>query len=325
MDISKSVMSAHEDEVEAPVLTDAEKEALRVFVQKSIQIKKQRGNKEEEKKLNETVKAKRAKLLEYIRSQREKCFMVPKDAFKNAELRLSGGGLPTLPPFVRIQKNTSDAAITPQVAETAILNTNLECVEESPHNPVQTIVERVVDSVRNIIRSTKESIVLSPSMEKGLRPIDIPDLPENLVEDMVDMHASQQTCKKIRDQKRKRDENLQKEVKQLQPIVQKVLDNAGKTSQQLNIGGATHRIVKQTSRRGTKITLKMFENTLSDCLGDLHLKLDTLQDIRESFGLKEKKQLVQLVLLRLNELPQKASSSVKLVMGKDDSSSSEEQ
>jgi hypothetical protein len=173
---AEQVMSAHESSLKTPTLTEAEKNAMRKFCIQSIQLKKSQAQlKKEKEEFMLTVKENRAKLQEWIRSQEQKCYIMPKQFYKEKEKELESLGVTDIPCYLRMQKNTSDSSITPSVAETAIMQVDeelyLEKVQQGK-NTMKALIESIMDNVRNSVRSTKESIALSKSSEKGLKPME---------------------------------------------------------------------------------------------------------------------------------------------------------
>lgn len=318
VDHAESVMSAHEQSLKPPVLSDAERQAMRQFCLQSLRLKQQQeAFKQERKDLSTQVKDNRAKLQEWMRSQGCKCFVMPRQVFKEAEQELSGGGLPSVPPYLRMQRNTSDSAITPAVAESAIMDLDDQSVLERIDDgalPFDALVKAIVDAARNSVRSVKESIALSESIEKGMKPLEVEEVPSDIAQLMIDMHKAQQKSKATSSVQREASADVSSALKKLQPTVASVLDKTGRSSQQVTLDGmqGQHRIVKRVSSRAQKVTLSLFEDVVAKTLKSLPLDTSNGGSLLQSFR-PVKKQLVRAVQLKLNSLPKKESVKVSLV------------
>lgn len=300
-----------------PPLSNSEKEAVRQFCMHSLELKKSTNDiKEERKKWADLTKDKRKYLQDWIREQgTSKCFVLPREIFQASEKELSASGLPSAPPYLRLQRNTTDANITPLVAETAVLETDEDKIRTfaEKSNPTQALIEAIVDCARNNIRTQRESVSLSASLEKGAKPLEIPELPMEIAKEMLTMHTAQAKAKVVGQTLKARTTDLSSSVKRLQPKVAEILDKSGTTSQPVKLaGGEVHRIVKNTSSRASKVTLKVFEEAVSEAVTSLALPADTLDEVLKAFPLR-RKECIKRIQLKLNALPKKQSSSVKLV------------
>lgn len=316
---SDSVMSQVDSEIDAPIVSEDERNALKEFVIQSLQAKEStKVNREQKKQYTDSIKAIRAKLQEWIRAQESKCYMIPRSEFQKAEVQLSGGGIVSLPPFLRSQNNTSDAAITPSVIESAIMDLEESLLlEKDSVNPTDALIDCIVKQTRNLIRSTKESVALSKSMEKGMRAVDVPELPVDLCKDMVSMHTQMQKLKAINAQQKESTKIIQTRVKTLEPVVQQLLERTGRKSQQIKLQGhkGSVRIVRDQSSRSAKVTLKVFGDIVKSCVCEL-FSASSMPVLLQEFASK-KKQLMKAVQLQVNELPKVSKTSVKLVACKE--------
>lgn len=330
MDAAEDAMSVHEQTVHAPMLSDSERQAMRQFCLQSLRLKQQQSSfKGERKDLAAKVKADRTKLHEWMRSQGSKCFVMPRTVFKDAETELSGGGLPAVPPYLRMQRNTSDAAITPAVAESAIMDVDHQSILERIESgvaPLDALAKAIVDAARNSVRSVKEAVALSESIEKGVKPMEVEEVPEDIARLMVDMHKAQQQSKAKSTVQREATSDLNSTLKRLQPTVASVLDKTGRSSQQVTLDGVegNHRIVKRVSARAPKVTLSLFEEAVVKVLRSVPIDASNGGTLLSSFqGVR--KQVVRGVQLKLNGLPKKETVKVSLVSSKEADEESEEE
>jgi hypothetical protein len=328
LDHAEQAMSVHEQTLQAPSLSEAERQAMRQFCLQSLRLKQQQDSfKEQRKQLASNVKENRAKLQEWMRAQGSKCFVMPRAVFKEAEGELSGGGLPAVPPYLRMQRNTSDAAITPAVAESCIMDLDEQSVLErieSGTPPLEALAKAIVDAARNSVRSVKEAVALSESIEKGTKPMEVEEVPPEIARLMVDMHKAQQQSKAKSTVQREATSDVNSTIKRLQPTVASVLDKTGRNSQQVTLDGVqgNHRIVKRVSARAPKVTLSVFEEAVEKTLRSVPIDASNGGTLLQSFR-SVRKQVVKGVQLKLNGLPKKESVKVSLVSSKQEEDASE--
>jgi hypothetical protein len=74
---------------------------------------------------------------------------------------------------------------------------------------------------------------------------------------------------------------------------------------------STHKIVKKTSTKSEKITIKVFQEILSESLDELELPSEESKDAWKKIE-QQKSQLIKLILIKINALPKKESVSIKL-------------
>lgn len=308
-------------------LTDAEKQAMRQFCLQTLQLKKVSGDLKEDRKHHAgIVKEKRAKLMEWLKLNRNKCYTLPKTIYKDAEIELSKEGLASVPPYLRLQKNTTDANITPTVAELSIMDVTIDRVLEKKENPLQSLILTIVEGAKTNIRTFKEAIALSDKLERGIKPIELDEVPEDIAGEMIKMHKAAQVCKKKSENARAMTSDTNSIVKTLQPKVAQVLEKCGRSSQQIQLDGVKgmHRIVKSTSARAPKVTLKIFEESVSSVLKDMDLDGSTVESIVDSFT-KKRKEIIKRVQLKITKLPKATSSSIRLVSVAEKDESEEEE
>jgi hypothetical protein len=329
-DHAEEAMSVHEQTLHPPILSESERQAMRQFCLQSLRLKEQQSHfKDERKDLASKVKQDRAKLHEWMRAQGSKCFVMPRAIYKDAEQELSGGGLPAVPPYLRMQRNTSDAAITPAVAESAIMDLDDQSVLErieSGVSPLDALTKTIVDAARNSVRSVKEAVALSESLEKGVKAMEVEEVPPDIARLMVDMHKAQQQTKAKSATQREATSDLNSTLKRLQPTVASVLDKTGRNTQQVTLDGVqgNHRIVKRVSARAPKVTLTLFEEAVTKVLRSVPIDASSGATLLASFR-SVRKQVVKGVQLKLNALPKKETVKVSLVSTKEAAEESEEE
>lgn len=292
-----------------------EKKALREFCLTSLEQKRLAEEAKAQKKEDtQVVKAARSELDEWIRKQNSKCFSIPKQRYKELEAELSAKGIPPLPCYVRLKKQTSDSTISPTTVEESIQEVSWESVEATEGSPLERIAKAIVDTLRKNIRSTRESIQLSESLEKGTKHLEVPDLDEEAIQSVLKLHTAQYHAKQITQASKGAEQESKTELKKLEGVVDKVLTKTNRTAQPITLEGVegTHKIVKKTSARSEKLTLGTFQEFVVEALEQLELSDSSPQAAWAALE-KQKGTLIKLLLLRINSIPKKESTNIKLV------------
>jgi hypothetical protein len=297
-----------------PKVSEKEKKALREFCLVTLQEREaSKMEKEGKKETMQIVKEKKEKLDEWIRKQGSKCFSVPKTKYKEIEAELSALGMPPLPTYVRLKKNTTDGTITPEVVEESIKEVSWETMQELEGDLESKFTQCILNNLRQNIRSSRESIALSDSLEKGHKVMEVPDLDEEALEYVLDMHKKQSELKNASKETKAQQAQTKTTLKQLEAVVDKILTKTNKTAQPVTLQGVEgrHKIVKKTSTKSEKLSIKTFQEILAESLEELELPS---ADSKESWKKieQQKSQLIKLILLKINAIPKKESVSIKL-------------
>ena len=291
-----------------------EKKALKEFCLISLQEKEEaKQDKLAKKESLDLVKDRKQKLDEWIRKQGSKCFSVPKAKYKEIEAELSSLGLPPLPTYVRLKKNTTDGTITPDVVEEAIQEVSWDSFQEMEGDLQSKFTQCILNNLRQNIRSSRESVALSDSLEKGHRVVEIPDLDQEALDYVLEMHKTQATLKNASKETKAAQAQTKTTLKQLEAVVDKFLTKVNKTAQPVNLEGVegSHKIVKKTSSKAEKITIKVFQEILAESLEELELPSEESKDAWKKIE-QQKSQLIKLILIKINAIPKKESVSIKL-------------
>lgn len=306
---TQSVLDAHE---QVPVLTEEEKASVKRFCLASKELDAEnKALREARKALNAVQKSKKKWLQEWVREQGSKTFVLPRLAYKNADTEMGKDGLAPVPPYLRLTKNTTDATITTSVAEAAVMDVDADHVRELCEKlaPLDALLEAIVDTARTSIRTSRESVSITEKLEKGVRSIEVPEMPEPVARAMIDMHRASQKVKKLASSHKEKTAKAQEAVKKLQPTVASFLDKTGKASQVVKLGGGKAKIVKKLTSRSIKVTLGAFEEYVRDTLTDLKLPIG-VEAMLVSFS-KSQKACAKGLMLRLNAIPKVSKSTVK--------------
>jgi hypothetical protein len=292
-----------------------EKKALREFCLTSLEQKRLAEEAKAQKKEDTlVVKTARTELDEWIRKQGSKCFSIPKQRYKELEAELSAKGIPPMPCYVRLKKQTSDSTISPATVEESIQEVCWEAVEAAEGSPLERIAKAIVDTLRKNIRTTRESIQLSESLEKGTKHLEVPDLDEEAIQHVLKLHTAQYHAKQITQATKGAEQESKTELKKLEGVVDKVLTKTNRTAQPITLEGVegTHKIVKKTSARSEKLTLGTFQEIVVEALEQLELGDSSPQATWAALE-KQKSTLIKLLLLKINSIPKKESTNIKLV------------
>jgi len=103
------------------------------------------------------------------------------------------------------------------------------------------------------------------------------------------------------------------ELKKLEAVVDKVLTKTNRTAQPISLEGTEgiHKIVKKTSARASKLTLGTFQEFVTESLDQLNLG-DTDKEAWVVLQ-RERATLTKLILLKINGMPKKEETKIKLV------------
>lgn len=318
---TQSVLDAHD---QVPVLTEEEKASVKRFCLASKEIDTEnKALREARKTLAAVQKSKKKWLQDWVREQGSKTFVLPRLTYKNADAEMGKDGLPPVPPYLRLTKNTTDATITTIVAEAAVMDVDPDHVRElsEKHKPLDALLEAIVDTARTSIRASRESVSITEKLEKGVRPIEVPEMPEHVARTMIDMHKASQKVKKLASSHKEKTAKATEAVKKLQPTIASFLDKTGKASQVVKLEGGKAKIVKKLTSRSTKVTLGAFEDYVRDTLIDLKLPAD-VESMLAAFA-KSQKACAKGLMLRLNAIPKTSKSTVKFQFeGQDEDSDS---
>ena len=299
-------------------VTTREKKALKEFCLASIEQKRVAEETKQQKKA-ETAAAKVAKeeLDEWLRKQGSRCFAIPKARYKEIEQQLSAKGLPPLPAYVRLKKQTSDSTISPNAVEECIQELTWESVEaaaSSGSTPLERIAHAITETLRKNIRTCRESVQMSESLEKGTKALEVPDIQdEEAIQSMLKLHVAQHQAKAIGQATKAQETQAKEELKKLEAVVDKVLTKTNRTAQPIALEGTegVHKIVKKTSARASKLTLGAFQEFVTESLDQLNLG----ETDKEAWAViqRERATLTKLILLKINSMPKKEETKIKLV------------
>ncbi len=299
-------------------MTAREKKALREFCLTSLEQKRKAEEcKVQKKQESQTIKAAREELDAWIRQQgSSRCFVIPKQRYKELEQELSQKGIPPVPCYVRLKKQTSDSTISPATVEESIQELTRESLDAAATKgatPMERLASAIVECLRSNIRSTRESVQLSESLEKGAKHLDVPDMDEVAIQSMVKLHTAQHQAKQINQATKGAEQEVKSELKKLEGVVDKVLTKTNRTAQPISLEGVegTHKIVKKTSSRSEKLTLTIFQEFLMEALEQLQLG-ESDASAWNAFE-KQRSSLIKLLLLRINSMPKKEATNIKLV------------
>jgi len=309
---AQTVVSAHAQPVD---VSEREKVLVKQFCAQNLALKEAAARiNEEKRRLADEQKAKRQALMNVMRQKGEgKCFIMPRSTYREVEQEAAKKGYKaTIPTYLRLQKTTTDSNITAEVAESAILDMEegkfMEMVEKK--NPAAALIECIVDNARSAIRTSRESVVLSDNPEKGIKFIEIPELEPEAASNMSSLFLITQETKRLQEKEKESTTETKNKIKTMEPSVASFLEKCGRKSQQIRLqGGGLYKISSTKSSKATKVTIKMFEQAVTECVNAAHIDTTNAESCLRSLN-EKKRDLVKKVQLRLNAIPKKTSHRI---------------
>lgn len=189
----QALADADKEASAAPVeRTPEEDRALNEYLGLLVLQKQSEAETREKVKGNKTIVSRlRALVLEGIKRDAEHVgiMAIPLEMRKDADERLIAAGLPPVPPYMRLVRNTKDLAITPDLVKDIIDKLTPDDIEEAgTDDGIEALVLAVMAAVRRSVRSYSEQVKLMESVPRGTRAADVPAAPRRLAEAAIELH-----------------------------------------------------------------------------------------------------------------------------------------
>jgi hypothetical protein len=211
-----------------------------------------------------------------------------------------------------MKRNNCDRAITAEVVDAAFRAVSREgIVEQSAESGPAALREAIVDAVRRSVRSFKEQCTLSDSLERGKKPVQIPEVPADIAQQAFTLHASFAKAKAARSLCKAVLAPRESLIKEQQPVVEGVLDKLCVSSQQVEVSGAPYRLVKRSSTSKPKLTLNVLAEVLREVLAN-EVPDTCSKDGACAVWEASRDTLLRATLMRIAALPASRSSKVIL-------------
>lgn len=311
--LSASDTAEREQINNAELVTETDREAIRTFCEAYIgRDELSAKTKQDTKALKAQSAQARARLEEWMRENGVSCAVLPRSELGRLETLLSKDGLPSLPPYIRMKRNNCDRAITAEVVDAAFRAVSRDGIAEQgvDEGPV-ALCNAIVDAVRRSVRSFKEQCTLSDSLERGKKPVQVPEVPAEIAGEAFTLHASFARAKAARSVCKAFVAPRETLIKQQQPVVESVLDKLCVSSQQVEVGGAPYRLVKRSSTTKPKITLNVLAEVLAEVLAS-EVPSSCTKEGACALWESSRDTLLRATLMRIAALPASRNSKVIL-------------
>jgi hypothetical protein len=294
--------------------TDLEKSVISSFCNLSLRCKKIEADaKTALKDIKPALKTLRSAVLDSLKLEKIEIVQIPSKMRKEASAKAAAAGLPPVPAYIRVVKNTKELTITPDIIEEAFSGLTEEDILESDAEGVDAIVSAVLSSVRRLVRSFNEQAKLTDSLPRGVKAADVEIINEALAAEAIRLHEQSSIVLNTERQKREAVSLLKAEISTKAADVEKYFTRVNATSQRVNLENSAYNLCCRTTVTRPKVTLKILEEFLVDglkeCLQGGSRKKLSKQDVASTLKTK-RDELQKLVVSRISTV---ASSSKTVV------------
>lgn len=235
--------------------TEQEKNCIANFCSLSLKHKKLENDaKETLKDVKPIVKDLRDDILERMKVSNFEIVQIPQAMRKEANARLQD----SLPPYIRVIKNTKDISITSEIIEEALENLSEEEVQEK-QGDVEAIVEALLCGVRRLIRSFNEQAKLTDSIPRGVKPADIEFADEDLAREAIRLHEQNNLVLKTEKEKRDRQDSFKVDIEKQGEVLKGFFQRANTCTQRVNMEGQAYNLCCRTTVTRPKVTIKVLQ------------------------------------------------------------------
>jgi hypothetical protein len=294
--------------------TDLEKSVISSFCNLSLRCKKIESDaKTALKDIKPALKTLRSAVLDSLKLEKIEIVQIPSKMRKEASAKAAAAGLPPVPAYIRVVKNTKELTITPDIIEEAFSGLTEEDILESDAEGVDAIVSAVISSVRRLVRSFNEQAKLTDSLPRGVKAADVEIINDALAAEAIRLHEQSSIVLNTERQKREAVSLLKAEISTKAVDVEKYFTRVNATSQRVNLENSAYNLCCRTTVTRPKVTLKILEEFLVDglkeCLQGGSRKKLSKQDVASTLKTK-RDELQKLVVSRISTV---ASSSKTVV------------
>lgn len=259
-------------QAEATQPSEADKACIKSYVEVSQKCKKVvAAAKEALKDVKPVVKQLRANVLEALKAGPEEVVAIPAAVRKEADARAAAAGLPAVPPYVRLMKNTKDLAITADVINEAFAAITEEDVLDAEGEGGDALINAVMASVRRIVRSFNEQAKLTDALPRGVKAAEVPLAAETLCVEAVRLH--EHSARVLVTERKKREDlgAVKAELMAREAAIDAFLNQNDKSTQKVIVGGQPHVICRRTTLTRPKVTFKVLQDFLEDGIKECDL------------------------------------------------------
>ena len=239
--------------------SETEKNAISKFCALSLKTKKiQTETKEAVKDIKPEIKKLRSQLLEALKT-------------KSSEILQIKSQNKDVPSFIRLFKNVKEINITPEIVEEAIENLNEDDIKELTEegDAENAVVKAILANVRRIIRSFNEQPKLTDSLPRGLKASEVQSAEDEISKYAVSLHEKSSNVLKREKQKREILLSLRSEIEKTKQDLEPFFESRNLSSQRVNFENTPFNICYRKTVDRPKITLKLLEVFVTECLQDI--------------------------------------------------------
>jgi uncharacterized protein YqfB (UPF0267 family) len=188
----------------------------------------------------------------------------------------------------------------------------------------------IIDIVRRNIREYKEQFVMSPSIPRGVRHVDIDDADEDCAQMAIELFFLQQTIAEKESGGKSDLTELKQVMKLVEPKVDQFFVRGNFTSQRVQLGELPYTLVRRVAQSKPRMNFKMLESMVSQGVDDIFAHTKTKKDTKEDavklvMNSNAREDLKRLLLSRFAAIPSttKVSIHLKSLNEKDDENENE--
>jgi hypothetical protein len=252
------------------------------------------------------------------------CLVIPKTMLRQAEEEAQESKFTPPPPYLRIKTNNKDLSITDEVLSDAIDQISIEDVEEQDIiSGRAALIKAIVDVVRRNIREFKEQFVMTSSIPRGTRAVDIDDADESTANMAIELCRLQNEIAKI--EKGSKDDiiELKQIMKAVQPHVDAFFVRGNFSSQRVQLGELPFNLMRRETQSKPKLNFKslltLVESGVEDVFEHTKSKTDTKEAALHILSKpKARDDLKRLILSKFASIPSVKKVSIHLKSLKED-------
>jgi hypothetical protein len=311
---------------------EEERKALSLFCEKSLKCKeKQVEIKNSVKQMKVQVADLRKALHQAMKLSGKECFVIPKLMLRKAEHEAQKKKFIMPPAYLRMKTNSKDLSITDEVISEAVDSlSDQDIADQEMLSGKSALSKAIIDIVRRNIREYKEQFVMSPSIPRGVRHVDIDDADEDCAQMAIELFFLQQTIAEKESGGKSDLTELKQVMKLVEPKVDQFFVRGNFTSQRVQLGELPYTLVRRVAQSKPRMNFKMLESMVSQGVDDIFAHTKTKKDTKEDavklvMNSNAREDLKRLLLSRFAAIPSttKVSIHLKSLNEKDDENENE--
>ena len=334
-DVDVALQAADEEVAKVAVKpSDEERRALSVYCEKSLKCKQRQTEiKNSVKQMKTQVTDLRKALTQSMKLSGKDCFVIPKLMLRKAEEEAQRKKFVLPPAYLRIKTNSKDLSITDDVITEAIDSlSDQDIADQEVLSGKGALAKAIIDIVRRNIREYKEQFIMTPSIPRGVRHVDIDDADEDVARMAIELFFLQQTITEKESGGKGDLSELKEIMKVVEPKVDSFFVRGNFTSQRVQLGEQPYTLVRRVAQTKPRVNFKMLETMVTQGIDDIFTHIKTKKDTKEEVVVKivsnpnAREDLKRLLLSRFASIPSttKISIHLKAASSKEEEGSDEE-